>query len=65
LTLTLNGFGVKVEGDALVVYTSPETFALKKHNLVQAILSVGQLPPARSRWLAGKSAETEGFQETK
>ena len=43
LTLTLNGFGVKIESDALMIYTSPETFALKKHNLVQAMLSVNDL----------------------
>jgi len=43
LTITLNGFGVKREGDALVVIASPETFALRKHNLIQAILAVNDL----------------------
>lgn len=43
LTLTLNGFGVKVENDALVVHASPENFALRKHNLVQAMLAVNDL----------------------
>ena len=31
LTLTLNGFGVKLEREALVIHASPESFALKKH----------------------------------
>lgn len=43
LTLTLNGFGVKLEDDALVVHASPENFALRKHNLVQAMLAVNDL----------------------
>ena len=43
LTLTLNGFGVKTDGDALVVSASQDNFALRKHNLVQAILAVNDL----------------------
>jgi len=43
LVLTLNGFGVKLGSDALMIDTSPETFALKKHNLVQAMLAVNDL----------------------
>ena len=43
LALTLNGFGVKLENDALMIHTSPDTFALKKHNLVQAMLAVNDL----------------------
>lgn len=43
LTLTLNGFGVKIEGDALITHASSDNFALKKHNLVQAILAVNDL----------------------
>ena len=43
LELTLNGFGVKIEDDELVVRTSPENFALRKHSLLQAILAVGDL----------------------
>ena len=43
LNLTLNGYGVKLEGDNLVVHTSPDNFALRKHNLVQAILAVNDL----------------------
>lgn len=43
LTLTLNGFGVHLSGDALEVSSSIKDFALKKHNLVQAMLAVNDL----------------------
>ncbi len=43
LETTLNGFGVSLQGDALVVEATPETFAHKKHNLVQAMLAVNDL----------------------
>ena len=44
LETTLNGFGVHLKEDALVVQTTPENFAHKKHNLVQAMLAVKLLP---------------------
>lgn len=43
LTMTLNGFGVQLHGKALEVHASPENFALRKHNLVQAILAVNDM----------------------
>jgi hypothetical protein len=43
LTQTLNGFGVKLMDEMLTVHASPENFALKKHNLVQAMLAVNDL----------------------
>lgn len=43
LYLTLNGFGVKIEGNALIVHASPENFALRKHNLVQSMLALNDL----------------------
>jgi hypothetical protein len=43
LMLTLNGFGVKVDNEALVINTSADNFALRKHNLVQAMLAVNDL----------------------
>lgn len=43
LNQTLNGFGVKLIDDMLTVRASPENFALKKHNLVQAMLAVNDL----------------------
>ena len=43
LKLTLNGFGVQVNGQALEVHASPDHFALRKHNLVQAMLAVNDL----------------------
>ena len=43
LQLTLNGFGVMLNKDALEVHTSKERFALQKHNLLQAILAVNDI----------------------
>jgi hypothetical protein len=43
LTLTLNGFGAKLEENALVMRASSENFPLRKHNLLQAILAVNDL----------------------
>lgn len=43
LNITLNGFGVRLVGNALTVHASSENFALRKHNLVQAMLGVNDL----------------------
>jgi len=43
LKVTLNGFGVQVSGQALELHASPDNFALRKHNLVQAMLAVNDL----------------------
>lgn len=43
LKMTLNGFGVQLDNDALVVRASQDNFNLKKHNLVQAMLAVNDL----------------------
>ena len=45
LRTTLNGFGVQLDGNnkALVVRTTAKDFALKKHNLLQAMLAVNDL----------------------
>ncbi|MEI8389558.1 MAG: DUF1829 domain-containing protein [bacterium] len=43
LQATLNGFGVKLEKDALIVKSTVDNFPLKKHNLVQAILAVNDM----------------------
>jgi len=43
LNLTLNGFGVQTDGKALQVHASPDNFALRKHNLVQAMLAVNDM----------------------
>lgn len=43
LKLTLNGFGVQRERDALTIHASPDNFALRKHNLLQAILAVNDM----------------------
>ena len=43
LKITLNGFGVKLNGEALEVQASRENFALRKHSLVQAMLAVNDL----------------------
>jgi len=43
LRMTLNGYGVLCEGDALQVKVDQNNFALKKHNLVQAMLAVNDM----------------------
>jgi hypothetical protein len=43
LKITLNGFGVHLDSNRLEITASPENFALKKHNLVQAMLAVNDL----------------------
>ena len=43
LALTLNGFGVKLDNEKLMVRASSENFALRKHNLMQAMLAVNDL----------------------
>ena len=43
LRMTLNGFGIRMDGKTLQVHASPGDFALKKHNLVQAILAVNDM----------------------
>ena len=43
LSMTLNGFGIRRSNDSLVTHASPENFALRKHNLVQAILAINDL----------------------
>jgi len=43
LNLTLNGFGIKRDGNALTTMASINDFAFKKHNLIQAMLAVNDL----------------------
>lgn len=43
LSQTLNGFGVRMQDDALEVAASEETFPQRKHSLVQAMLAVNDL----------------------
>ena len=43
LTVTLNGFGVELRGQALESRASAETFSHKKHSLIQAMLAVNDL----------------------
>jgi len=43
LKMTLNGFGVQVNNQALEVNASSDNFAMRKHNLVQAMLAVNDL----------------------
>ncbi len=43
LAVTLNGFGVQQVGNALQVHVSRESFARRKHNLLQAMLAVNDL----------------------
>jgi hypothetical protein len=43
LKMTLNGFGVQLNNGALEVHASRDNFALRKHNLVQAMLALNDL----------------------
>jgi len=43
LEITLNGFGVALNGTALEVHATRDSFALRKHNLVQAMLAVNDM----------------------
>jgi hypothetical protein len=43
LNMTLNGFGVRPNNEALEVHASPENFPSRKHNLIQAMLAVNDL----------------------
>lgn len=43
LKMTLNGFGVQLNGSALEVHASNDNFAIRKHNLVQAMLAVNDM----------------------
>lgn len=43
LRTTLNGFGVQLKGNTLEVHATPDNFALRKHNLVQAMLAVNDM----------------------
>src|SRR5437667_7922904 len=43
LKMTLNGFGVKLQNEALEVHATAETFPLRKHSLIQAMLAVNDL----------------------
>lgn len=43
LHTALNGFGVQLRDDRLEVHASTENFALRKHNLMQAMLAVNDL----------------------
>ncbi len=43
LNMTLQGFGIQMRDKALEVHASADSFALRKHSLVQAILAVNDM----------------------
>lgn len=43
LKVTINGFGVQLDGDQLIIHASSENFPLKKHSIIQAMLAVNDL----------------------
>jgi hypothetical protein len=43
LKITLNGFGVKLNDEALEINATADNFPLRKHNLIQAMLAVNDL----------------------
>ncbi len=55
---TLNGFGVRRNGNALEVEVSPTNFAVRKHNLLQAMLAVEDV-----HYLASPAGERPPFRD--
>jgi len=43
LKMALNGFGVQLNDNRLEIHASKDNFALRKHNLIQAMLSINDL----------------------
>ena len=43
LKMTLNGFGVQLQNNMLEVHAANDNFALRKHNLLQAMLAVNDM----------------------
>jgi len=43
IKMTLNGFGVKLNNEALEVHATAENFPVRKHSLIQAMLAVNDL----------------------
>jgi hypothetical protein len=43
LNITLAGFGIKINRNALITSATPENFPIKKHNIVQAMLAVNDM----------------------
>jgi hypothetical protein len=43
LTMTLNGFGVKLDNDSLTIRATPKNFPMKKHNLIQSMMAINDL----------------------
>ncbi len=43
LRMTLNGFGVHLKDTSLEIHASTDNFALRKHNLIQAMLAVNDM----------------------
>lgn len=58
LHTTLNGFGMHLSEGAITVKTKQDTFAMRKHNLIQSILAVNDL-----FYLARASVESFFFED--
>lgn len=58
LQTTLNGFGMHLANGAITVKTKQDSFALRKHNLIQAVLAVNDL-----FYLARPSVESFFFED--
>ncbi len=43
LKITLAGFGIQIDGKKLTTHANQETFPIKKHNFIQAMLAVNDL----------------------
>lgn len=53
LQMTLNGFGVELDEQALITRASPQDFPRRKHGLIQAMLAVNDLFYLSAPWVAG------------
>lgn len=67
LKMTLNGFGVRLNREALEIHATVENFPLRKHNLVQAMLAVNDLfylakPMVESLFLEDVTAWLDGVE---
>jgi len=58
LRVTLNGFGVQLNQGSLQIRASADNFALRKHNLIQAMLAVNDL-----FYLAGPSVVSPFYED--
>lgn len=60
LKITINGFGVQLDKDSLIVKATADNFSYKKHSLIQAILAVNDM-----FYLASSTVSSLFFEDVK